>query len=156
MSFPASDPKRLLVIDRVVAVLKAMKQGEGYWYAAAEVVKQVVHERQVTEFPFYMVEYESSPGPPKSGINHQFTEDLAIIIKGACDPENGDTTAKLERCIRDVRTAIDADASSGVAGSLGALGVIVTVDALEIEHDERYGVFNQRFVAHIRGDWRNL
>jgi hypothetical protein len=156
MSFPAAEPKRLLVIERVIVVLKAMRQGEGYWYTAAEVVKQVVHEREVLKFPFYMVEYESSPGPPKSMINHGFTEDLSIIIKGACDGEAGDTTTKLERCIRDVRTAIDADASSGVAGSLGALGVIVSIDSLEIEHDASYGYFNQRFVAHIRGDWRSL
>jgi len=156
MSFPSAEPKRLLIIERVVTVLKAMRQGEGYWYTAADVVKQVVHEREVLKFPFYMVEYESSPGSPKSNINHQFTEDLAIIIKGACDGEAGDTTTKLERCIRDVRTAIDADTSSVAAGSLGALGAVVTIDALEIEHDEKYGYFNQRFIAHIRGDWRSL
>jgi len=156
MSFPSAEPKRLQIIERWVTVLKAMRQGDGYWYTASEVVKQIVHEREVTAFPFYMVEYESSPGPPKSNLNHGFTEDLAVIVKGACDHEAGDTTTKLERCIRDVRTAIDADTSSGVAGSLGALGVIVTIDALEIEHDEKYGYFNQRFIAHIRGDWRSL
>ena len=156
MSFPSAEPKRLQVIDRIVAVLRAMREGEGYWYTAAEVVKQIVHDREVTRFPFYMVEYESSPGPPKSELNHRYQEDLAIIIKGACDKEAGDTTTKLERCIRDVRTAIDADTSSGVAGSLGALGVIVAIDSLETEHDAGYGVFNQRFIARIKGVWTSL
>src|SRR4030042_6913273 len=122
MALPAAEPKRLLVVDRFVTVLKAMRAGDGYWYTAADVVKQVVHERQVTEFPFYMVEYESSPGPPKSMINHGFTEDLTVIVKGAVDAENGDTTTKLERCIRDVRTAIAADTSRGAAGPRGGWG----------------------------------
>jgi len=156
MSFPSAEPKRLQVIERVVEVLKAMRQGDGYWYTAAEVVKLVLHEREILAFPFYMVWYESNPGPPKSDMNHRFSEDMAINVTGACDTEAGDVTTKLERCVRDIRTAIKADEANTAAGSLGALGVIVKVDSLEFDHNEKFGGFHQRFLAQIRGDWRSL
>jgi hypothetical protein len=118
MSWPA-ETKRVLVIDRIVDVLKAIREGASYFYTPASVEKRYTHWKEVTRGPAYSVAVDSG-GKLTYGLNGYVTEELYINVKGVVLEERDAVTA-IARCIRDARTAIDADMASAAAGSLGSL-----------------------------------
>ncbi|HUV39030.1 MAG TPA: hypothetical protein VMY39_05420 [Planctomycetota bacterium] len=143
-----------------MAVLKAITEGDDYFFTPSEVTKRMMDYAQIKGSPTYCVHSDTGAEPPKIYSGHQFDEKFAVSVKGWIRTMAGESTTIIERCIRDIRTAIDADTVSTAAGSLGALGALPQVDTVETDSGwlaiEGFGYFDQRFIFRIRGDWRNL
>jgi len=151
-------PLRLQVIDRIVAVLQGITTGATYFYTPGEVAKRFIHWGEAKAFPTYMV--FTAPGGTvelsgAAGDDSEYTEDFYVSIKGIVK-DNLDTVTRLERCIADIRKAIDADSRSGVAGSLGALAVETRIETAPETDDgylslEGFGFFDQKVRVSIAG-----
>jgi hypothetical protein len=157
MTTPAT-PLRLQVIDRIVAVLQGISTGATYFYTPGEVAKRFIHWSECKAFPTYMV-FTASGGKVElsgaAGDDSEYTEDFYVSIKGIVK-DSVDTVTKLERCIADIRKAIDADSRSGAAGSLGVLAVETRIEDSP-ETDDGYlslegmGFFDQKIRVSIAG-----
>lgn len=153
MSLPA-DPKRLTVINRVFAVLKAIREGDSYFHAAASVEKRYTHFKEVTKGPAYSVHLDSG-GKFTAGSNGWWSLEFFINVKGVIVNET-DPTSMICRAIRDVRYALDQDMASSTAGSFGALCDGLFFDE-EADSDNGYlslegkGQFEQRIRIVISG-----
>lgn len=159
MPSPA-DPKRLQVIDRIVAVLAAIIAGADYFYTPYSAHKGFVHWSATQGFPFYMVMPITGGKVELSGAPDLYDEDFIISIKG-CVQDNTDSVTKMERAIRDVRKAINDDSKLGTAGSLGNLCVEVAIEETAHPDDgylslEGYGFFDQKIRVKIAGDFGEL
>ena len=89
-----------------------------------------------------------------------FDETYYISIEGVVH-DRADLGTKLEKAIRDVRYAIDQDAKSSAAGSLGVLAVQVRIDespevAYFSKNKDNFAVFDQKFRVQITGDFGDL
>lgn len=157
MTTPAI-PLRLQVINRIVEVLEGIVTGPVYFYTSGEVARRFIHWSECKAFPTYMV--FTAPGGTvelsgAAGDASEYTEDFFISVKGIVK-DNEDTVTRLERCIADVRKAIDADSRSGVAGTLGALTVQTRIEDSPETDDgylslEGFGFFDQKIRVSIAG-----
>jgi hypothetical protein len=156
MTTPAI-PLRLKILDRLVAVLTGIVTGADYFYTPAEVLKRLVAIDECSGFPVYMV--FPVPGGPieHSGAPDGYDEDMEILIKGYVK-DTLDPVTKAERCLRDVRRAINEDSKSGVAGTLGVLAVETRIEASpETEFSiDGFGGFDQRIRVKITGTFGTL
>jgi len=157
---PATNPKRLQVIDRIVTVLKAIVTGDNYFYTPYDVTKRFVHWAEAKGFPLYMV-HSASGGTIVYAGEQQYDESFYVSVKGIVQDQN-DTISKLEKAIRDIRKAINDDSESTAAGSLGTLCVQVRIDEppetdngyLQLEGG--FGFFDQRIHIQITGEYGEL
>lgn len=151
MTTPAN-PLRLQVRDRVVAVLKAITAGADYFYTPGVVEKRFVHWAEAKAFPTYMV-CPGSGGRIEIESTQNYDEDMMLSIK--CDVKDSeDPGAMLEKCLHDIRRAIDIDSRSGAAGSLGALTVEAVFEEGPTTDDgylslEGFGFFDQPLRVRI-------
>ena len=152
-------PLRLQVIDRIVAVLKGIVAGAVYFYTPGGVEKRFVHWTEAKNFPTYMV-FTGSGGTVglsgAAGGDSEYTEDFFVSVKGIVK-DSEDTVTRLERCIADVRKAIDLDSQSGEPGTLGAIAVQTTFEDSPDTDDgylslEGFGFFDQRVRVSIAGN----
>ena len=155
-----TDPKRLQVINRVVAVLQAITAGASYFYTPYAVVKRFFHWKEVTGFPVYMVFSDSGGSIVLAGAPDLYDEDFYINIKGYVQ-DNNDTVTVLERAIRDVQYAINQDSKSGVAGTLGTLAIETRMEeSPETDNGylslEGFGFFDMRIRVKISGDYGEI
>jgi len=151
-------PLRLQIIDRIIAVLQAIVTGETYFYTPGEVAKRFIHWTECKAFPTYMV--FTAPGGTvelsgAAGDDSEYTEDFFVSIKGIVK-DSVDTVTRMERCIADIRKAIDADSRSGAAGTLGVLAVQVRIEDSPETDDgylslEGFGFFDQKIRVSIAG-----
>jgi hypothetical protein len=117
MSIPTTPP-RLLVLERIVTVLKSIAAGANYFYTP-KVEKRFVHWAEANYFPTYMV-FPGSGGRIEIESTQNYDEDMIVSIKGIVK-DSIDPGSVIEKCLCDIRRAIDIDSRSGVAGTLGAL-----------------------------------
>lgn len=157
MTTPASAPLRLQIIDRMVAVLQAITAGADYWYKPAAVVKRLMAVEECADFPTYMVFPVSGGTIEHTGSPDQYDEDMEVLIKGYVKDE-ADPVTKLERCLRDVRRAINEDSKSGTAGALGTLAVETRFESSpEMEFSiDGFGGFDQRVRVKISGPFGTI
>ena len=157
-----TSPKRLLVIDRCVAVLKAIDPSLGFFYPAYAVQKRLMHFKECGGFPTYMVFMGAASGAPEAHLDNEYVETLAISIQGWVDMELGEPQSKLCKCIRDVQKAINDDSKSVTAGSLGVLCANGMCDIGGVETDnggfslEGFAFFEQTVSVKLVGDWGEL
>ncbi len=163
MSWPSADPKRLQLIDRVIAVLRTIDAGtDHYFYTPHEVTKRMIHYREATGYPTYMVHTDSATETPQTLSDHGYDEVVAISVKGIVDAEDGDAVTKLERCVRDIRYALDQDSRGTDSDSIGAVSADghIVFDSLETDNGylglEGFGYFDQRILVRMTGDWGEL
>jgi len=154
-----NDPISLKVLNRIVTVLRAITAGANYFYTPYQVSKRFVHWGEADGFPVYMV-FRDSGGRIETSGTDLYDEDMTITIKGIIQDEE-DTVTKMERAIRDVRKAINDDAKSGAAGSLGVLAVETRIEeAPETDNGylslEGYGYFDQKIRVKTCGDYDEL
>lgn len=152
MTMPATAPKRLQIIDRVIAVLKTIVNGADYFYTPYDVAKRFCHWTEPVGYPYYMV-FAGSGGKIENNTG-VYEEDWYITIKGYVK-DDLDTTTVMERCLRDIRKAINADMESGSAGSLAALNAVVLFEEPAMTDDgylsaEGFGFFDQRVHVNTR------
>lgn len=158
---PPANPLRLQVIDRIVAVLKAIVAGDNYFYTPYEVNKRLVLPEEAKGFPSYSVHADSGGVIECSGAGaDEYTADFFINVKGVVKDmaAPGDVLIK---CHRDVCKAIDTDSISGTAGSLGALGVETRVEEMPATDNGNWSPvgfagFDQRIRCRIAGSYGEL
>jgi hypothetical protein len=160
MSNPSANPLRLQVIDRIVAVLEAITAGASYWYTPGQVEKRFVHWTEAKDFPCYSVSDASGGTMELAGIPYNYDETFFVSIKGIVQ-DTEDTVTKLNRALRDVRAAIQADNISTAAGSLGLLAVDCRFEAPPDTDDgylslEGFGFFDQRLKITVSGTFAEL
>ena len=161
MTWP-NDPRRLVIVDRIVEALSLIRSGDDYFYTPHKVQKRFVHWAEVKGFPLYMVHTATGGHLDLSGHN-LFEETFYISVKGYISDKQ-DTVTKLERAIRDVRYCIDQDSKDRLtSGALGTLGWIFQIridDPPETDNGylslEGIGFFDQRIRAHISGNFGEL
>ncbi len=154
MTTPAANPLRLQVIDRIAAVLQAITAGANYWFAPGMTVqKKLLAIEDCSGYPAYMV-FPIPGGPIEESGYERFDEDIAVLIKGYIKDEAAPVTM-LEKCLRDVRRAINEDRKSGVAGSLGVIASRLTFEeSPEVEFTiDGFGCFDQVVHVKIIGDF---
>lgn len=150
MSAPEKS-KRLQVLERVEAVLRAIVAGEKYNYTPALVSRRFIHWSELNAFPAYSISSASGGKIDISSIGRpevEWTEEFYISIKGVVQ-DNSDTMTKIENCIEDIRKAILEDARNPAAGSLLNLTLAVDIDEPPMTDDgylslEGYGFFDLR------------
>jgi len=152
------DPLRLQVIDRIVDVLKSIQEGDDYFYSPRQVAKGFIAEPSA--YPVYMVLSESG-GDIEMHSDAQFAETFYVSIRGVVQAA-GDVVTPLERALRDVRKAIDADCRTGAgAGSLLILGTSIVFDAPpEIDYGFEgtgvFGFFSQKIRITVSGEFGEI
>ncbi len=157
MTTPSAESLRLQVINRICTVLGAITAGADYWYKpAAAIQKRWLDIDACTAFPVYMV--LPVPGGPIECVGpDRYDEAMEVIVKGYVK-DAADPVTRLERCLRDVRKAINDDVRNGVAGSLGTLVSNFEFPASpEIEwRIDGFGGFDQRVRMTITGPFGTL
>jgi hypothetical protein len=160
MAYPTT-PKRLQVIDRVVALLQAIHEGTDYFYTAYEVVKRAKHFNECGGFPTYMV-FMGGESEPEQHLDSENVVKMTLSVSGWVNLELGEPQSKLLKAIRDVQKAIDTDAKSTTAGSLGVLCANGLVDIGKVETDnggfsaEGFAAFTQDITVSLIGQWGEL
>jgi hypothetical protein len=154
-----NDPKRLQIIDRIVTVLSNIQTGTDYFYTPYEVKKRFIHWEEAKGFPTYMVFTDSGGEIVFAGYN-LYDEIFYVNVKGIVKDWK-DTVSVLEKCIRDVRKAINDDAKSGASGTLGTLCIEVRIEEPPLTDNgylslEGFGFFEQRIRIRISGDFGEL
>jgi len=153
-----NDPIRLQVIDRIVTVLRDIQEGDNYFHSPRQVEKGFVAEPQ--GYPIYMVRSESGGDIEMHG-DAQFAETFYVSINGRMQ-EIGDVVSPMERCLRDVRKAIDADfRAGGAADSLIGLATTVQFDTppditYDVDATGPFAEFSQRVRITIFGEFGEL
>jgi hypothetical protein len=153
MAWP-TETKRVSVVDRVVTVLKAIREGATYFYSPAAVSKRYTHWKEVVKAPDYSVSLDSG-GKMEAGLNGWWTEEFYINVKGVV-VDDTDAVSVIARCLRDVRLAIETDMASTATGSLGSLcSALFFDDGAETDNGylslEGKGQFEQRIRIVISG-----
>ena len=149
-----ADPKRLLIIDRVVVVLRAIKAGDLFFYTPYEVVKGFISSP--TGFPIYMVLSETG-GEMTMNLDQQYEETFYVSVRGIVQ-SNDDVVTPLERAIRDIRKAINDDFKPEAgAGSLITLASEMRIDGppeidYGFEGTHFFGYFTQRVRLGLYGE----
>lgn len=153
-----SSPLRLQVIDRVVDVLRGIQEGDDYFFSPRQVEKGFIAEP--SGYPVYEVTSESG-GEIEMHTDSQYAESFYIAIRGTVHAQ-GDITTPLERCLRDIRKAVEDDFASGAAaGSLVFLATSIMLDTPpEIEYGFEgqgvYGYFTQRVRVTVSGTFGEI
>ncbi len=145
-----ADPKRLQVINRIVDVLQSIREGDDYFYSPRQVGKGFIREPQ--GFPIYSVTSESGGDIAMHG-DSQYAESFYVAIRGIVEEiGSGDMVTPIERAIRDVKKAVEADmASGGGAETLIGLATEVTFDIpAEIDYGLDSVPFKGYFILRIR------
>jgi len=163
---PAANPLRLQVRDRIITVLKAIVTGSDFFYTPAYVETRFVHWTEARGFPTYSV-FPDSGGSlelagaagPESIYDEIYYLNAKIIVQ-----DNVDAGAVLEKCLRDVRKAINDDSISASAGSLRNMSGVVEIrieDGVETDNgylsiDGGFAFAEQRIRVRISGKYGEL
>jgi hypothetical protein len=153
-------PKRLQVVERVVEVLQSITAGADYYYTPYAVTKRYVEPDAADGFPFYMVHIDGSTERPESHLDSEYVETIVVSVKGYVKCDLNENVTIVSRCIRDVQRAIDRDSRSTSVGSLGQLTVSLDIDTYTTDSGlaglDGFGLFEQRIVVRVEGDWGEL
>lgn len=157
MSFPTADPIRLRVLDRLVEILKAMREGDNYWFTPGAVLGQFITYQEMKASPTYMISQDS--GGSIEQVQDLYIEDFYVNVK-CWVMDKDDPREVLEKCLRDVRTAINADTlPTAGTGSLADLDALVFFDEPPTTDNgylslEGYAFFEQRIKIQVSGTWQ--
>jgi len=152
---PPAKSKKLLALERVVAVLQAITAGDDYWYTPAGVrMRAIAFEKEVGD-PWYAVFVESAPRMQLDGPSNLWTEDMIVTVSGFVR-DNVDTVSKMLKCIQDIRRAIETDATSGLPGSLSQIAEETIPDEGYETDDglfsaQGFGLFDQKVRIRVAG-----
>jgi len=156
-----TDPLRLQVLDRFETVLNSIEAGIDYFYTPHKVSQDPIPYEQAKYGPLYQAFMaEETTGEIVVSGRENYDETFYVSVEGVVHSRSK-LGAMMEKAIRDVRYAIDQDSKSGVAGSLGVLGIQVRIDespevAYFSKNKDNFAVFEQKFRAQITGDFGDL
>jgi len=150
-----SEPLRLTVLKRFETVLNAITAGDNYFYTPHKVDKHPISYELAKYGPLYQVFSGDEAGPvDQVGVGHRVQDETFYVRVQGIVYDRTDLTTKLEKCLADVRKAVNDDAVSAASGSLGALTVQVRMDeSAEMGYfsdtEDDFALFNQRWRVHI-------
>lgn len=159
-----TNPKRLRVADRFVTVLEDIRAGDDYFYTPTQVIRRELHEREAQNAspnPIYQVFTAGGDDSSVeiSGVPDGYDEIFNILVVGTIH-NYSDPVAAVEKCIRDVRKAINDDTKIGTSGALGDGSLTVQVRIKESPDIPTpvndCGLFIQVFRIQISGDFGEL
>jgi len=147
---PSTNPIRLRVADRFIAVLAAITAGATYWYTPHEVKRDVIPYENAKHGPVYSV-FTEGAGPIQIESNNNIDETFYIAVDGIVF-DRSDPVAVVEKALMDVRLSIDTDSINPAANTLGTLCYLVRMDeSPDMDYWENYAAFRQRFRIQIQG-----
>jgi hypothetical protein len=122
----ATQPDRDAILDNIETTIKAITAGSTYNYTPAKVLREVVAFDDLTFFPTYMI----IDGPEDfEYFGKRVVNSFVVIIRGIHKGERGmDYSGKLNKMIRDIRTALVQDVERGGSAS--------NTEIIHIETDE--------------------
>jgi len=158
-----ADPKRLKVADRFVTILKNITADDNYFFTPIEVVKHYVFPEGaacIQNKPIYSVYPEGSEGSVKVETGGIYDEIYPLVVHGIVE-NPVDTVGDLEKAVRDVRKAIQADSRDESSGALGDLCINVSITSPPETDGGVFsgigrGYFSQEFMIHISGSITEL
>jgi hypothetical protein len=155
MSYP-TDPKSIAVRDRVITVLRAIVQGNDYFFTSV-VFDNWKHFKEILEFPSYEVYF--GPSQPLQHLSGGVAQEtFTLIVHGRI--QSDDPPGDVRRAIQDVRRALLADRINGAAGALSSLLLTMFVGASQTDNGEEaekgFGWFNQEFICTMYGAVEDL
>ncbi len=153
-------PKRLTIIDRVVAALAAITAGSSYWATPALVTKRMIDDDGVSEYPVYIVQDAPDSPEPEAGMGGYYTDTINISVTGLVAAPDAVSVDNIEKSIRDIRKALLTDAASSATGTLGQLNVEVYMGGIMTDSGifapDGYGKFTIEFRLQFSGNWSDL
>jgi len=156
-----TDPLRLQVADRFETVLNAIVAGDDYFYTPHKVAKIPLSYELAKYGNLYEVFTGEDVGSIEITGRENYDETFYVSVVGTVF-DRADLVTKVEKAIRDIRRAIDVDAKSPAAGSLGAsMTVQVRIDESPAisyfsEDKDSFAQFDQKFRVQITGDFGDL
>jgi hypothetical protein len=158
MTTPAALPLRLQVLNRFVVVLKAIVAGANFWLTPYDVQNKFYMFNEVQGYPFLMTFTENGQMPEYAG--EQLYDETFIISVCGYVQDSTNAEAVKEKCLRDVRKAINDDSKLGTAGSLSMITVQVKPGKTETDNGiyslADAAFFSQEFEVTISGDYGEL
>ena len=133
----ATTPDRESILDNIVDVLQAMKEGDTYNFTPVKVTREPLDYDQCEQFPVYVIMdgAENFEYFGKRVINH-FYPTIRCFHYG----EKGfDSSTKLNKMIRDIKNALCLDVTRG--------GYAANTEIVSIESDQ--GITAPHIVAEI-------
>jgi len=103
---PPTDPITEQLVEKIVARLEAIQEGETYWYTPLEVARDYKFHTDVKGFPFYGVidDEKAAEGEDNQDIHDLFTVTIVGWVKS-----DQDRRLTVRRAISDVERAIYSD-----------------------------------------------
>lgn len=155
MPTPSTNPKRLQVIDRIVTVLKTVAAGSTYWYIPFAVLKRSITLEELRGYPTYVV-LPADGGTYEFLQDQEFDEEFYVTVTGIVR-DMADIDTYLEKCISDVRRAVNTDSINTASGSLGTLANDVWIDSPPMfDYFGEIAMFEQRFKIKISGTYTEI
>jgi len=154
-----TDPKRLLIRDRIETVLAAITAGADYFFTTVKVFKIDILEVNCPGYPCYSV-HPDSGGQLAADSDNSLDETFYLNVKGMVK-DMADPGAAVIQASRDVRKALDDDFRSGLAGSLGTLAIRIRFPEPPVTDNGLFsggglGFFELRVEILITGDYGSL
>ena len=159
MSYP-TEPKKLSVIERVIAVLNDIVEGDDYFYTPGDVQGKKTHWMKQLADLSYAAIFAGAEDAPVHHAGYNVEETFSIVVIGDIKNNDGELQKMIPRCLRDVRSALFADMAVGTAGTLGILcrGLQLGpwTSGVGQGPSENQGHFEQQFMFTISGDIKDL
>ncbi len=156
MPYP-TEPKKVRIHDRIVAVLDEIVAGDVYFYTPANV--QGKPTMRLADYSLEVL-FAGAEEPPVRQAGLVVQETFTVIVDGHIRDRDGETQKALARALRDVRTAILEDGLSSAAGSLQSLVISIQLGAWSSWRGEGtfegLGNFSQEFKITVNGDIKDL
>lgn len=157
------DPKRKKVADRFVTILGSIAAGNDYFFTPMEVAKHYIFPEEaacVQNRPVYSVYPEGSSGSFFVETGGVYDEKYPLTVHGIVE-NPVDIVGDLEKAVRDVRKAVEADSRNTDPGALGDLCINVSIENPPETDGGAFsgigrGYFAQEFMIHVSGDVTEL
>jgi hypothetical protein len=154
MSYP-TDPKSVLVRERVLALLRDIVAGDDFYFTPGYVWDNYKAWNEI-DADYSLEVYFGEGGEPTPYAGLQMEEPFILIVHGRIG-KSEDPPGDVRKAMRDVRKAIMDDAAGGTLASLAArvkLGASRTDGGQEASLGS--GWFEQEFSITILGNIKDL
>lgn len=153
-----SEPLRLTILKRFETVLKAIVAGDDFFFTPHKVSKHPIEYELAKYGPLYQVYSGDEAGPVDYTVGHLTRDETFYVNIQGIVHDRADLTTKLERALCDIRKALDEDAISSTAGTLGQLTDYAKMDesammAYFSDEEDDFALFNQKWIIHITGTY---
>lgn len=159
MGYP-TEPKKVTIHDRLVAVLAEIVEGDDYFYTPDAVQgKATPWQEKLADYTLEVF-FGGAEEPPMHFSGQVIEEVFTVVIEGAIRDRDGECQKALARALRDVRKAVLADMVAGTSGCLGAYALRTRLGAWDSAPGEGVfegrGRFRQEFKITVSGDISSL